>query len=79
MQADKHRILREVDEFVTEYELHSIRSVMRNGAMWFYHPHDLAQIESDMPYLGDQTEQDDQRGPGRGRSLYAIYASTVLM
>ncbi|BCR96271.1 uncharacterized protein AKAW2_21211S [Aspergillus luchuensis] len=42
---DKAEILLEADEFVTKYNLHDSRDLIRKGALLSYDPHDYARVD----------------------------------
>ncbi|GKZ30604.1 hypothetical protein AbraIFM66950_009684 [Aspergillus brasiliensis] len=44
-RLDKAQILLEADEFVTRYNLHDSRNLIRKGALLSYDPHDYARVD----------------------------------
>ncbi|GLA50685.1 hypothetical protein AnigIFM63604_006987 [Aspergillus niger] len=44
-EFDKAQILLEADEFVTRYNLHDSRDLIRKGALLSYDPHDYARVD----------------------------------
>ncbi|KAJ5952464.1 Major facilitator superfamily domain general substrate transporter [Penicillium vulpinum] len=74
------QIVLEADEFVTKYDLADIREIIRKGALLFYHPHNLAQIEEEMGYLENQGNSIKGPGkpPGSSVSIAICYAAMFL-